>query len=79
MNYYSEKSTVAEHSIEERHKILFEETGSLHPENIIYNRIVLESVEIELNVNTMNKKSGFVLSDRWKVLLRSISKFNGRA
>lgn len=50
------KSTVAEHSIEEKHKILFKETRILHPGNRIQNRVILECVEIELNDNTMSKQ-----------------------
>jgi predicted GIY-YIG superfamily endonuclease len=73
---YTEKSTVAEHSIEQKHKILFEETKILHVENRILNRMVLESIEIELNGNNINKENGFPLSDRWKVLLKATSTSN---
>ena len=67
---YVEKSTVAEHAIEQKHEILFEDTKVLHTEDRIHDRIVLESIEIELNENKMNKDNCFVLSNRWKVLLR---------
>jgi predicted GIY-YIG superfamily endonuclease/uncharacterized protein (UPF0335 family) len=73
---YTERSTVAEHSIEQGHQIYFEKTRMLHPESRIHNRIVLESVEIELSGNKINKENGFALSDRWKVLLRDITKPN---
>jgi hypothetical protein len=66
-------SAVAEHSIEHGRQVLFEETEIVHAENRMHNRLVLESLEIKLNENKTNKENCFVLSDSWKILLRSVT------
>jgi hypothetical protein len=57
---HPEKSAIVEHNIDQGHLIQFHNS---------YIRIVREAIEIELNLNNINREGGFCLSKSWKALI----------
>jgi hypothetical protein len=59
-----EKSAVAEHSINARHKIDFN-VSVLDRASECMDRLVKEAIQIRLNQNNINRDNGFTLSRAW--------------
>jgi hypothetical protein len=59
---YPDKSVVAEHSIDQGHRIQFHNASILATKNRYMDRIVKEAIEIELHPYNINREVGFCLS-----------------
>jgi hypothetical protein len=70
------KSAVAEHSMDQGHRILFHNASILATKTRYMDRIVREAIEIELHPYNVNREGGFCLSKSWKPLIGSL-KFSG--
>jgi hypothetical protein len=60
-----EKSAVAEHSVNTRHRIDFNSTSVLDKAAGYMDRLVKEAIEIRLNTINFNRDGGFTLSRAW--------------
>jgi hypothetical protein len=69
-----DKSAVAEHSVDLKHRIQFHTTSSLTTKIQYMDRIVMEAVDIALHPNNMDIEMGFCLSKSWKLLICSLKK-----
>jgi hypothetical protein len=69
-----DKSAVAEHSVDLRHRIQFHNTSMLATKTQYMDRIVRETIEIEVHPNNMDREVGFCLSKSWKPLICSLQK-----
>ncbi|XP_046405046.1 uncharacterized protein LOC124170367 [Ischnura elegans] len=70
--YYPYKSVVAEHSLENGHRINFQDTKLICQAKNYWARVVKEAVEIRLEGKNMNRDSGFHLSYAWKPALKNL-------
>jgi hypothetical protein len=73
---HSDKSPVAEHSIEFEHHIQFHNTSILTTKSHYMDHIIMMAIEIELHPNNMNRETGFCLSKLWKPLVSSFKKIS---
>jgi hypothetical protein len=71
-----DKSTVAEHSIDQGYRIQFHNASILATKTRYMDRTVREANEIELHPYNINREGGFCLSKSWKPLIVSL-KFSG--
>jgi hypothetical protein len=71
-----DKSAVAEHSIDQGHRIQFHNASLLATKTRYMDRIVREAFEIELHPYNIDREGGFCLSKSWKPLIGSL-KFSG--
>ena len=71
---YPEKSAVAEHSLEQQHRILFEDTTALHRTSRYNDRLIKEAIEIRLHPENYNRDSGQQLNPAWKPLFTHIQR-----
>jgi hypothetical protein len=71
------ESAVAQHSIHQEHRILFNSTCILSTKTKYLDRIIREAIEIELHPYNMNKEEGFRLSKSWKPLICTL-KYPGK-
>lgn len=69
---YTDKSARAEHSTNEGHKILFEDTTLLHKGGSYGDRIVKEAIEIHINLDNINRDTGCPLSSTWGPIIRRL-------
>jgi hypothetical protein len=74
---HPDKSAVAEHSIDQGHRIQFHNASILATKTRYMDRIVREVIEIELHPYNINKEGSFSLSKSWKPLIGSLKQFSG--
>jgi hypothetical protein len=67
-----DKSAIAEHSIDKRHCIQFNNSSILATKTRYMDRIVREAIEIELHPYNINRLGGYCLSKSWKPLIGSL-------
>jgi hypothetical protein len=69
---HPDKSAVAEHGIDQGHRIQFHNSSILATKTRYMDRIVREAIEIELHPYNINREGGFCLSKSWKPLNGSL-------
>jgi hypothetical protein len=62
---HPEKSALAEHSINQGHRILFHDASIINASAKYMDRIVREAIDVVLHPFNMNKEDGFCLSRLW--------------
>jgi hypothetical protein len=67
-----DKSAIAEHNIDQGHRIKFHNASILATKTRYMDRIVREAVEIELHPYNIHREGGFCLSKSWKPLIDSL-------
>jgi hypothetical protein len=72
---YPEKSTLVEHSIDQRHRIPFHSVSILTMKTRYMDRIVEEAIEIELGLYNTKTDGGFYLCKSWKPIISSLETF----
>jgi hypothetical protein len=72
---HPDKSAVAEHSIDQGHRIQFHNSSILATKIWNSDHIVREAIEIELHPYNINREGGFCLSKSWKPLIGSLKTF----
>jgi hypothetical protein len=70
--YHPEKSAVAEHSISLGLRIQLQNTSILASKSRRMDRVIRETIEIELHPDNMNREDGFSLSRALKPLIRDL-------
>jgi hypothetical protein len=70
---YPDKLALAEHSIDQGHRIRFHNSSILAKKTRYMDRIVRETIEIELHPYNINREGGFCLSKSWKPLIGSLN------
>jgi hypothetical protein len=71
---HSDKSAVAEHSINLNHRIQLQNTTILPTKFRYMDRMIREAIEIELQQNNMNREDGLRLSRSSKTLIHALKK-----
>jgi hypothetical protein len=66
---HPDKSAVAQHSIDQGHRIQFHKSSILASKTRYMDHIVREAIEIELHPYNINREGGFCLSKLWKPLI----------
>jgi hypothetical protein len=69
---HPDKSAVAEHSIDQGHRIQFHNASILATKTRYMDRTVMEAIEIELHPYNINREGGFFLSKSWKPIIGSL-------
>jgi hypothetical protein len=69
---HPDKSAIAEHIIDQGHRIQFHNSSILATKTRYMDRIVREAIEIELHPYNINRDGGFCLSKSWKPLIGSL-------
>jgi hypothetical protein len=69
---HPDKLAVAEHSIDQGHRIQFHNSSILTTKTRYMDRTVREDIEIERHPNNFNRDCGFCLSKSWKPLIGSL-------
>jgi hypothetical protein len=72
---YSGKPAIAEHCIDQGHRIQFHNSSILATKTRHMDCIVGEVIEIELHPYNINREGGFCLSKSWKSLIGSLKAF----
>jgi hypothetical protein len=72
---HPDKSAVAEHCINQGHRIQFHDASILATKTRYMDRIVREAIEIEFHPYNINREGGFCLSKSWKPLNGSLKTF----
>ncbi|KAJ4445767.1 hypothetical protein ANN_12452 [Periplaneta americana] len=63
--YFTDVPSVAQHSIEKEHKILFDHTKVINKSSHYWDRTIKEAIEIKLEKNNFNRDGGLQLSQAW--------------
>ncbi|XP_046388240.1 uncharacterized protein LOC124157496 [Ischnura elegans] len=71
--YYPNKSAVAKHSLENGHRIKFQNTEIICHANNYWDHVVKKAAEIRLEKRKMNRDAGFHLSNAWKPALKKLN------
>jgi hypothetical protein len=69
---HPDKSAVAEHSIDQGHRIQFDNPSIPATKTRYMDRIFREAIEIELHPYNIKREGGFCLSKSWKPLIGSL-------
>jgi hypothetical protein len=70
------RSAVAEHSVDDGHRIHFHSSSILATKTRYVDRMVREeAIEIEFHPYSVNREGGFCLSKSWKPLIGSLKLF----
>jgi hypothetical protein len=69
---HPDKSVVAEHSIDQGHRIQFHNSSILATKTRYMDRTVREATEIEIHPYNINREDDFCLSKSWKHLIGSL-------
>jgi hypothetical protein len=70
---HPDKSAIAEHSINQRHRIQFHNSSILASKTRYIDHTVREAIVIELHPYNINRDGGFCLSKSWKPLYSSLN------
>jgi hypothetical protein len=66
----TEKSALAEHSLQQDHKIWFQNTKILSKTWGYMKRLIMEAIQVEIHPNNLNREDGLRLSTTWKPILK---------
>jgi hypothetical protein len=70
----TEKSALAEHSLEHDHKIGFQNTKILAKTSGYMERLIMDAIQVEIHPNNLNREDGLRLSNTWKPIFKCIKK-----
>jgi hypothetical protein len=73
---HPDKSSVAEHSINQGHRIQFDNSFIIDTKTRYMDRTVRGAIETELHPYDINREGGFCISKSWKPLIGSL-KYSG--
>jgi hypothetical protein len=66
----TEKSALAEHSLQQDHKIWFQNTKTLSKTSGYMEHLIMEAIQVEIHPNNLNREDGLRLSTTWKPILK---------
>jgi hypothetical protein len=69
---HPDKSAIADHNIDQGHRIQFHNSSTLATKTRYMDRIVREAIEVELHPFNINREGGFCLSKSWMPLIGSL-------
>jgi hypothetical protein len=69
---HPDKSAVAEHTIDQAHRLHFQNSSILATKIRYMDRNVRKAIEIELNPYNINREDGFCFRKSWKPLIGSL-------